>query len=72
MYLATERNDIRLEHGFSLIANRFVATALRFFRATIPTAANLVKVMVSEADAVRADAIGNYAEFVVTEWNVSC
>ena len=72
MYLAAERNDIGFGHGFSLVTNRFAATALRFCPAAIPTTTSLARVVMSEADAVRADAVGNYAEFVVTEWNVSC
>ena len=72
MYLAAERNDIGLGHDFSLGTNRFAATALQFCPAAIPTTASLARVVMSEADTVRADAIGNYAEFVVTVWDVGC
>jgi hypothetical protein len=72
MYLPAERNNIGLRHGISLLTSGFAATAVRLFTTAIPTAANLAQVVMPETDAVRADAIGNYAELVMTVWNVSC
>jgi hypothetical protein len=71
MYLAAERNDIGLGHGIFLLTNRF-ATAVRFFPAALLTTASLAQSVMPETDAVRADAIGNYVEFVVAICDVSC
>jgi hypothetical protein len=72
MNLAAECNDFRLGHGSFLVANSFLVKALRFLPAALLTVAGLERMVVSEDDAVRADAIGNYAEFIVTVGNVCC
>jgi hypothetical protein len=72
MYLVAERNDIGLGHGIFLLTNSFVTAAVRFFPAALLTKASWAQSVMSETDAVRADAIGNYVEFVVAIWDVSC
>jgi hypothetical protein len=76
MNLVAECNDFRLGHCFFLVANRVLvnsqATALRFRPAALLTITVLELMVVLEADTVRADAIGNYAEFLVTVGNVCC
>ena len=68
MYLTAERNDIGLGHASCLVTNMFRVTALRLLSAAILTKA--IRVVMFEADVVRADPIGNYVEFIVTIWDV--
>ena len=72
MNLVAEGNDFRLGDDFFLVANGFHATALRYLPAALLTVAGLEWMVVPEANTVRADAIGNYAEFIVTVGNVCC